>query len=192
MQSTRHPESSSDPNSILRLTFALSGGGVTAVIAQSDSSAVVEVGILPTLLKRKRLVLDRIKELKPQDRLASLRSKIEESVDDESLRAKLFAILNDQETEERSFHQRIEDEARATGAALRDERVVLQEAVIAANVEVKLHALEESLRVRSEALENTVGSLENRLLSRFDVMVTAFFTCAALAGMAAAVIALVT
>ncbi|MEU1238675.1 hypothetical protein ABZ399_31455 [Micromonospora aurantiaca] len=180
---SRHP----DQFGVLRLTVT---ARAAVVVVQSDASSVVEVGILPTLLERKRLIIDRIKVLKPQDQLASLRDQIAKSVDDLTVRDKLFSILDHQEVEEKEFVQRIEAESQDLGVALQGERDALQSSIVVAKLEVKLEALEASFRTRSDGFDKTLGKLEDKSVTKFDVVTIVFLILAALGGLVGAISAI--
>ncbi|MEU8217310.1 hypothetical protein AB0C47_16235 [Micromonospora taraxaci] len=175
----RHPEQFG----VLRLNLT-AGAGV--VIARASSESIVEVGILPSLLERKRLVLDRIRTLKPQDQLKSLREQISKSVDDSGVRETLLRILDNQQDEQRKFSHRIEVESRELGAAIQGERRVIQDSIVM----VKMEALDAAFRARSENFEKALDKLEGKSVSKYDVVAVVFLILASLGGLVGAIAAL--
>lgn len=72
---------------LFRIRMTTSG-----VILVNQAEAQVEIGILPLLLERKQLVLDRIKELSGGRKIQNLRELVEQ-VDDEAMRMHLSSEL---------------------------------------------------------------------------------------------------
>ena len=70
----KHPESFG----ILKLQVTAKTG---LIVTQSGSEAHFEVGIVPLLLERKRLILERIRSIKGEEQIDQLRELVKENVD---------------------------------------------------------------------------------------------------------------
>jgi predicted nucleotide-binding protein len=80
---------------LFRFKVAVLAGALTPVIAKSPSEAQFEIGILPLLLSRKRLVLDRIRDLKGRrevENLADLVEQVSDEASREALREELSSL----------------------------------------------------------------------------------------------------
>lgn len=97
----------SNPDSFGRLKLLLSARfGV--VITEDPSRAHLEVGILPLLLERKKLILDRIRSLQSAEKIENLRDLVGK-VDDETVRSKLEKEISGLEAESQKWHQQSEE-----------------------------------------------------------------------------------
>jgi hypothetical protein len=78
------------------------------IVAKARSEAHIEVGILPILLLRKSLILERIKLLRPIDQLVALRQEIAGRVDDPAIKDELLRVLESQQVEQKAQSRRLE------------------------------------------------------------------------------------
>jgi predicted nucleotide-binding protein len=85
---TAHPEQFG----LFRIRMTAKGSGIV-VTTQAQAEAQIEIGILPLLLERKQLILDRIKELAGGRKIQTLRELVEQ-VDDEAMRRHLSMELD--------------------------------------------------------------------------------------------------
>lgn len=141
-------------------------------VTSTTSEAQVEVGILPTLLERKSLILDRIRLLKPQDNLANFPSQIFQLIDDQGKRDRLLHVLDQEKHKQEEFAERIEGETRSVDQALKLER----------QTTVGLVAFTE-LRGKVDNLDRDIDKLKDDSLSRWDVAVTVFMILASIGTM---------
>ncbi|MFI0895221.1 hypothetical protein [Streptomyces sp. NPDC020983] len=82
--------------------------GVGAVVARASAGGTITVGVLPILVERKRLVLDRIRTLVPQEQLEDFLATIEEKVKDPEVRQELTSLLSGYVSEQRLIAQEAE------------------------------------------------------------------------------------
>jgi hypothetical protein len=162
------------------------GGGLSVVIPKVASEAQVEVGILPILLSRKSLVLDRIKLLRPEDQIADLRGEIIQRVADEKVREELLRVLDKRREEEQEQSNRLQREASSVQEALEVERRSTVHAVALAELKLRVESLDMALKDKSDALDKGLTRLEDRSVSKWDVVTIVFTTLAALGGIVAA------
>ncbi|MGW4650805.1 hypothetical protein [Kitasatospora sp. NPDC004289] len=87
------------------------------VIAKSDAESHVTVGVLPLLLQRKKLVLDRIKVMRPQEQLVSVRRDVLENVVDGDLKEQVLGMIDGRLAAEREVSEQLEQESRAVDRA---------------------------------------------------------------------------
>jgi uncharacterized membrane protein len=94
------------------------------VITNSSGEYHLEVGIMPLLLERKGLILERIKELRPEQQLNAIREEIVANVDDPAEREQLIGAIDRRLEEQRESNDRIaqEQERLETARAAIDER----------------------------------------------------------------------
>lgn len=163
----------------------------TVILVKATSEAQVEVGILPILLERKSLILDRIKLLRPEGQLADLRGEILQRVPDSRARDELLRVLDEQHEEQQQFSSRLEIESKEVGQALEAERQAVGQAVMVAKLEMRVDSLDKSLETRVETLDKALARLEERSVSKWDVVTILFTTLAALGGLVAAVLGIV-
>ncbi|NUW02349.1 hypothetical protein [Streptomyces sp. CAI 127] len=74
-----------NPDQFPKIDLEARAGRVVGVLADSTVSATM--GVLPLLLQRKRLILERISELRSQERIGGLRELIDRLPDDEAKQA---------------------------------------------------------------------------------------------------------
>lgn len=91
----------------LRLKVSASGG---VIISASGSDWTLERRMLPFLLERKALIIDRIKMLRPEQQLNELRSDVEDKVHDPIVREELLNIINHRFEEERKAQESLDRE----------------------------------------------------------------------------------
>jgi hypothetical protein len=97
----------------LSLKFVANAGLIVAKVSQEGQ---LQVGVLPILLERKKLILDRLREFESTDHLVTIRAAIE-GVEDNETRRSVEAVLSKVQTErERLLEERIKTE-RAQHAA---------------------------------------------------------------------------
>ncbi|GAA5021814.1 hypothetical protein [Streptomyces siamensis] len=83
------------------------------IITQSGSEGHVTLGIMPLLLQRKRLLLERIKELRPQEQLASVRRDVLENVVDSDLKEQVLTLIDDRLAAEKELSAQLDKESKA-------------------------------------------------------------------------------
>jgi hypothetical protein len=167
-------------------------------IIKSTAEAEVEVGILPILLERKSLILDRIKLLRPEGQLAELRKEISQRVSDSSTRNELLHVIDKQHEEQQEFSSKLEIESKQVDQALQAERQAAGQAILVAKLEMRIDALDKSLETRVETLDKELTRLDKELtqleeksVSKWDVVTTLFATLAALGGLVGVVLGIV-
>lgn len=96
-----------NPNQFGALGIKISAG-VGAVIARTSAEGTITVGVLPILVERKRLILDRIRTLVPQEQLEDFLETIEEKVKDPEVRQELTSLVSGYVTEQRLIAQEAE------------------------------------------------------------------------------------
>ncbi|WP_147453801.1 hypothetical protein [Nocardiopsis sp. Huas11] len=135
-----------------------------AVIVLSKSESHMEIGIVPTLLECKAVILDRIKEIRPVEQIHEFRNEVIEKVSDESIRGQLLKVLDDHERKEEELSSRINRETFALDAGSPD--------VLAVGSIARLEA-------RVDSLDKLVEKIDGNSMSRFDVATTLFAILAA-------------
>jgi hypothetical protein len=88
-------------------------GRVVSVIAGSSTDATITVGVLPLLLRRKKLILERISALRPEEQLASVREAVADRIDDGELKQQVLGLLDERLAAERELTQKLRQEADA-------------------------------------------------------------------------------
>ncbi len=76
----------------VRLEIGIDSGRLTSMLVKSDSAHYIELGILPLLLERKRMIRDRVRELKGKEKIDNLRDLIQH-IPEEEIRSKLEGEL---------------------------------------------------------------------------------------------------
>lgn len=79
-----------------------------AIIARTTAEGTITVGALPILIERKRLILDRIRVLVPQEQLEEFLGTIEEKVKDPQVRQELSNLLSGYMVEQQRIAQEAE------------------------------------------------------------------------------------
>jgi uncharacterized membrane protein len=105
----------SNPSAFGTLKLKFSAQGAVLITALS-SEATVEVNILPILLERKSLILQRISTLQPQEQLSDLRAVVTDLVDDEKLRKVLIDNIDQSGEKAKADAEKLMAEAEATMA----------------------------------------------------------------------------
>jgi len=180
----RHPEQFGT----LRIKMTADAG---VVIVRTVAESQLKVGILPILLERKAMILDRIKLLRPVDQLARLKSEILKTIKDEQARDAVFRILDAQEEKQEKIASRLEKESRDVDEALELERQSATQAVALAKLEIRLETLDKAFTTRGDSTEKTIAKLEDKAVSKWDVVTIVFMSLAALGGLVGAVLGLV-
>lgn len=129
--------------------------GSTGVFVVSQEKNQIEIGILPLLLERKKQILDRIRSLKSQEKVESLRGLVSK-IPDEAVRAKLIEEIEqfDKETAQLQEEESGIDEAKeAEETRLKIELARLQTELFERRSKVWLSFIEK------ESIATIVGSL---------------------------------
>jgi hypothetical protein len=100
-----------DSFSVIRIKPTADGSWV---VAKSDSSANLELSILPILLERKAMILDRIKVLRSEEQLNNLRADVADKVDDEQAREQVLDIIDHRSEQERLAEEKLRREREKT------------------------------------------------------------------------------
>ena len=126
---------------------------------------------LPILLERKSLILDRIRELRPQEQLINLRADVTENVDDPQAREQLLDIINHRFEEEREARENLDRERAKT----ENERVDAWEREQRVQIEIRERrwAIYHSV-IERESLASIIGAI--LLLALAAVLVVGMFT----------------
>jgi hypothetical protein len=95
------------------VAFTAKAGTVSAVLAGSNTDATVTVGVLPLLLQRKKLILERIATLRPEEQLASVREAVAENIDDGALKQQVLGLIDERLVVERERTEQLKQEADA-------------------------------------------------------------------------------
>jgi hypothetical protein len=83
------------------------------IVAKAGPEAHITLGIMPLLLQRKRLILERIKELRPQEQLASVRKDVQENVADGELKEQVLRLIDDRLAAEKETSAQLDEESKA-------------------------------------------------------------------------------
>jgi hypothetical protein len=158
----------------------------TFVIPKSTSEAQLDVGALPILLTRKAHILDRIKLLRPLDQIAALRDEIGRRVSDATVKAELLHVLDEQRADETKQSSRLRNETESVQSALELDRQHRANEVALAELKLRLDGLDRALLEKTERIEKSVTRLEDRSVSKWDVVTVVFAVVAALGTLIAA------
>ncbi len=153
---------------------------VGAVITKATSEAHMEVGILPLLLERKSLILERINLLRPTEQIKDFRQEVTEKVRDPHIKEQLLKVLDEHAAMQQEISSKIEREAAAASNALAEEMVNLRNALTVAKLEGRL-----------EIVEKLTEKLDGEKVSKFDSATITLTILAALGGLTGAVIGLI-
>ncbi len=156
------------------------------VIPKSTSEAQVDVGALPILLARKALILDRIKLLRPLDQIVALRDEITRRVEDPGARAELLQVLDDQSDDEKRQSSRLQTETDRVHSALELDRQQRVHEVALAELKLRVDGLDRSMAEKTDRFEKNLTRLEDRSVSKWDVVTVVFAVVAALGALVAA------
>lgn len=163
----------------------------TWFIAKSSADSQVETGALPILLSRKALILDRIKLLRPLDQLETLREEITNRVDDPAKRSELLRMLEAQHAREQARSARLAEESHSLESALEADRALRGQGVALAELKVRVDGLDKALAEKSEKLDASLVRLEDKSVSKWDVVTVVFAVMAAIGGLLGAGVALI-
>jgi uncharacterized membrane protein len=137
---------------VLRLKMVADLG---LIVAKSQSEAQFEIGIMPLLLERKKLILERIRELKAMQNVESLRDIAEEIPEDE-VRVKIESRIEELKRQSEDFIK----EAQEVEQARQKEERLSQEQLARLEMEMK----ERRARIwqtflEKESVATMIGSL---------------------------------
>lgn len=91
------------------------------LIARSATEGNITVGALPFLLQRKKLILERIRILAPEEQLSDVSEVLEEKVEDPAVREQLKSMLAEYAAEQRTLAEEAQESGKeAFNAALVD------------------------------------------------------------------------
>jgi hypothetical protein len=161
------------------------------IVAKATTESQIEIGILPILLRRKTLILERIKLLRPVDQLAHLKSEIAATLPDQNMRDKVLRILDNEEQEWHAVASQLEAESKEVGKTLETELQASGQAVAMAKLEARFDALDKSLTSKDGSVEKSLAKLEEKAVSKWDVVVIVFMTLAALGGLLGAILGII-
>lgn len=161
---------------------------LAVVLTTATSEALTEVGILPILLVRKALILDRIKLLRPLDQIAALRQEVAKRVEDPAVRAELLRVLDAQQVDQKAQSQRLATEANQVESALQAEREAHARELALAEVKIRVNALEKDLSEKTDKLDRSLTRVEDKAVSKWDVVIVVFAVLAAIGGILGAVL----
>ncbi|MER6952501.1 hypothetical protein [Streptomyces sp. NPDC000618] len=165
---------------VARVELAAKSGTVVFVLADKAADAQMELGILPTLLERKTLILERINSLRPAEQIKDFRQEVSVSVTDPETREHLLKVLDEHAAMETERSERMDRERAEATAGLATEATNL-------TTEVAYTKLEH----RTDTLEKLADKLDSEKVTKFDVVTITFTILAAIGGMTGAVIALI-
>lgn len=161
------------------------------LLVTTTSDAQVETGALPILMSRKALILDRIKLLRPLDQLEILREEITNRVDDPAKRSELLRMLEAQHAEEQARSARLAEESHSLESALEADRARRAQEVAVAELKLRVDGLDKALSEKAEKLDASLVRLEDKSVSKWDVVTVVFAVMAAIGGLLGAGVALV-
>lgn len=150
------------------------------ILVQRSDEGHFEVGILPLLLERKALILERMNALRPQEQIRDFRQEVIDSVEDAQVREQLLKVLDEHEATQQELSSRIQQETAKVTSALAAETSELAQAASIARLETRV-----------DGLDKSVGKLEDKSVTRFDVVTIVFAILAALGGLTAAILGIV-
>jgi hypothetical protein len=156
------------------------------VVPKATQEAQVESGALPILLLRKAQILERIKLLRPVSQIELLRKEITTRVDDAAKRNDLLRVLDEQQEAVKHRSKELAKETSDLEAALQADRDQRAHEVALAKLEVSANLAEKSLSEKAEKLEKRLERLEDKAVSKWDVVTVVFAVLAAIGGLVAA------
>ncbi|ACC82419.1 hypothetical protein [Nostoc punctiforme] len=119
------------PESFGTLGFSISAATGTVYITQSKSDALFEIGILPLLLERKKLILERIRLLSSNEKIKTIQDLINH-VEDEEIKRNLEKEVKDLKNES----QGLREQTREVELEQNNERTKTQTELARLNVEL--------------------------------------------------------
>ncbi|MEU9780745.1 hypothetical protein AB0H92_07150 [Streptomyces phaeochromogenes] len=153
---------------------------VGVVITKAKSEAHMEVGILPVLLERKALILERINLIRPTEQIRDFRQEVTEKVRDPQIREQLLKVLDEHAIMQQELSSKIEKEAASASSALAEETINLRNALAVAKIEGRL-----------EIIEKLTEKLDGEKVTKFDSATITLAILAAIGGLTGAVIGLI-
>ncbi|MFI6494581.1 hypothetical protein [Streptomyces sp. NPDC050564] len=165
---------------VARVELVAQAGRVVTVLTSNPDDTLYEVGILPTLLERKTLILERINALRPAAQIKDFRQEVSTSVSDPETRQHLLKVLDEHAAMEKERSERLERERAELSAELATESTSLATAV----------AFTE-LKHRTAAVEKLADKLDSEKVTKFDVVTITLTILAAIGGLTGAVVALI-
>ncbi|WP_328879097.1 hypothetical protein [Streptomyces sp. NBC_00299] len=165
---------------VARVELAAKAGTVLFVLADKAENAQMELGILPTLLERKTLILERINSLRPAEQIKDFRQEVSASVTDPETREHLLKVLDEHAAMEKERSERLDRERAEATAGLATE---------ATNLTTEVAFTE--LKHRTDTLEKLADKLDSEKVTKYDVVTITFAILAAIGGMTTAVLALI-
>lgn len=171
----RHPASFAT----MKATMTASPTSVSSLLGVS-SEAHVEIGILPILLERKALILERINSLRPTEQIKDFRQVVADKVEDPKIREQLLRVLDGQAAKEEKLSMKLEGEWTGPLAAMKEEIEILRKMQ-------DVHRLDGRLKV----VEQLTSRLESEKVNKFDAATITITILASIAGLTGAVIGIV-
>ncbi|MCX5260394.1 hypothetical protein OOK27_40685 [Streptomyces canus] len=165
---------------VMKIELTAKSGGVVAVLADSTSRAHIEVGILPILLERKSLILERISLLRPAEQIKDFRHEVSSKVTDPQTREYLLKVLDEHAVMQQQQSELIEKERAEANAGL-----------AAASSDLTKTAAYGQILEKIATLEKVTEKLDSEKVTKFDVVTIAMTILAAIGGLTGAVIAII-
>ncbi|MCF3120972.1 hypothetical protein IPZ68_14865 [Streptomyces arenae] len=150
-----------------------------AIIVRNEAEAHIEVGILPILLERKALILERINALRPTEQVRSFRQEVINTVTDPEMQEHLLKVLDERAEKERDLSTRIEKESEENTSLMREMKHLREMFAV------------DKLQSRLEKLEEDTKRIESEKTSKFEALTIAMGLLMALGSLAGIILALV-
>ncbi|WP_409055848.1 hypothetical protein [Streptomyces sp. SYP-A7185] len=167
-----HPESFG----VLKLKMTANMG---AVIVRNEAEAHIEVGVLPILLERKALILERITALRPTEQVRDLRQEVINTVTDPEMQERLLKVLDERAEKEKDLSNKIEKEAEENTSLLKEMKHLREMFAV------------ERLQSRLEKLEEDTKRIESEKTSKFEALSISMGLLAALGSLAGIILGMV-
>lgn len=136
---------------------------VSVIISRTPSEGTVTVGALPLLLQRKKMILDRIRILSPDEQLGDVREVVEDKVDDPAVKEQLISMLSSYAAEQTA----LAEEAQRSG------RSALDSAMLEIELKERKWRMRRSM-VEREPVAILIGAVI--LVALAIALITAMFT----------------
>jgi hypothetical protein len=107
------------------------------------------------------------------------------------MRNKALQILDDKEQEQHAAASRLEAESKEVGQALESQLQTSAQAIAIAKLEARFDALDKSLASRDGSVEKSLTKLEEKAVSKWDVVTIIFATLAALGGLLGVILGII-
>ncbi|WP_069885168.1 MULTISPECIES: hypothetical protein [Streptomyces] len=150
-----------------------------AIIVRNEAEAHIEVGILPILLERKALILERINALRPTEQVRSFRQEVINTVTDPEMQEHLLKVLDERAEKEKDLSTRIEKESEENTSLMREMKHLREMFAV------------DKLQSRLEKLEEDTKRIESEKTSKFEALTIAMGLLMALGSLAGIILALV-